>query len=234
LAATDIMVTGRGAIVGTAGNDSLTGTPGDDSISGLGGNDTIDGLGGRDTIRGGDGDDTLIDHVNGGPDIPGQLLDGGLGNDTYDLRAFPFDGRPPATIVDAGGVDTVLANHDFVLPDGIENLTLFEGLRGTGNAQNNVIMTRDSEFGLHQVDAREGNDTIIGGPDRDEMTGGSGNDVFVFSQVPTGGSSPVQSDEVEDFASGADRLQFDNTALPSSERRAILQQATRASFQAPV
>ncbi|HEV8106369.1 MAG TPA: calcium-binding protein, partial [Burkholderiales bacterium] len=213
----DIVVTGQGGpnvIEGTAGNDSLTGTPGPDSISGLAGNDTLNGLDGQDTLRGGDGDDTLIDHVNGGPDIPGQLLDGGLGNDTYDLLAHPFDGRPPATIVDAGGVDTVLSNHDFVLPDGIENLTLFEGLRGTGNAQNNIITTVGSEFGLHQVDGREGNDTIISGSDRDEMTGGAGNDVFAFRLVPTDDSANrVQSDEIEDFASGADRVQFDNAAF---------------------
>ena len=35
-------------------------------------------------------------------------------------------------IVDAGGIDTVLTNHGFVLPDGIENLTLGEGIFGTG------------------------------------------------------------------------------------------------------
>jgi Ca2+-binding RTX toxin-like protein len=211
LTATDIVVTGRGPIEGTAGNDSLTGTTGPDSISGLDGNDTIDGLGGADTIRGGDGDDTLTDKVNGGPDMPAQLLDGGLGNDTYDLRAFPFDARPAAVIVDAGGVDTVVTNHSFVLPDGIENLTLGEGTFGTGNALDNVIVTLGNEDGLHRVDGMGGNDTIIGGVARDEMTGGAGNDVFVFTQVPEPPS--VRSDEVEDFASGVDRLQFDNNAF---------------------
>jgi Ca2+-binding RTX toxin-like protein len=239
LSASDIVVTGAGggaAIDGTAGNDGLVGTEGDDTIRGFAGNDGLIGLGGNDTLDGGDGDDrlnggngnnpgegadlllggngndTLESHSNGDVDHPEiDTLDGGLGNDTYDLRAFALDPAPNTVIVDAGGIDSVLSTHSFTLPDGIENLTVGEGTFATGNSLDNVITTFGNEDGLHRVDAREGNDTILGGTARDEMTGGAGNDVFVFSVVPE--PPGVRSDEIEDFASGADHLEFENAAF---------------------
>jgi trimeric autotransporter adhesin len=198
VAATDIAVTGQsqpGTIQGTSGNDSLTGTDGNDSINGLAGNDTIDGRAGNDTIDGGDGDDsldgsfgsdlvrggsgndTLSNHVNFVPDT--DTLDGGLGNDTYNLRASPFGPVPGTVIVDAGGVDTVLVDQDFVLPDGIENLSLFEGVGGTGNALANVITTHTNEPHAYFIDGAGGNDTLIGGFDSDRMQGGLGDDRFL-------------------------------------------------------
>ena len=230
LSATDIVVTGGGgsnAINGTAGNDSLTGTDGNDSINGLGGNDTINGRGGNDTIDGGDGDDrlngefgadllrggagndTLLNGEVGGLDEPTDTLDGGLGNDTYDLRAFALQPAPNTVIVDAGGIDSVLAHHDFTLPDGIENLTQGEGVVANGNALNNVITTLTNEPHAYFVDGREGNDTLIGGDDRDTITGGLGNDTFVFLR-PSDPEFDLSVDQLEDFGAGADRLNFDN------------------------
>ena len=183
LVATDIAVengtTGgggsSGGINGTAGNDSLTGTDGDDTLNGLGGNDTLNGLAGRDRLNGGDGDDTLRDYhnVDLGAD---DTLDGGLGNDVYDLRSNPFAPHDPV-FIDAGGVDTIWSNHDRVLPDGFENLTLFEGAIGTGNALNNVVTTRTNEPHFYLVDGADGNDTLLGGDDPDifQFAAGSGN-----------------------------------------------------------
>jgi Ca2+-binding RTX toxin-like protein len=176
--ATDFWVIGTppaSGINGGPGDDSLVGTSGNDTINGFGGNDTLDGLAGDDQLFGGDGDDVLRDADNF--DDPGNdTLDGGLGNDTYDLRAFPFADHNPV-LVDAGGIDTVLTNHDFVLPDGFENLELFEGVIGTGNALNNVIVTHTNEPGLYSVDGADGNDTLIGGRDQDgfSFVAGSGN-----------------------------------------------------------
>jgi Ca2+-binding RTX toxin-like protein len=184
LVATDIAVEGGSnggqPINGTAGNDSLVGTPGNDTINGFGGNDTLDGLAGDDRLFGGDGDDLLRDVDNF--DEPGNdTLDGGLGNDTYDLRAGPFADHNPV-LVDAGGIDTVLSDHDFVLPDGFDNLELFEGSTGRGNALNNVIVTHTNEPGLYSVDGADGNDTLLGGSDQDTFlfaagSGNYGNDV---------------------------------------------------------
>jgi Ca2+-binding RTX toxin-like protein len=177
LVATDIAVEGgESTINGTPGNDSLAGTDGDDTINGLGGNDTLNGGPGSDLLRGGDGNDTLIDVDNfDGPDAI-DTLDGGLGHDIYNLRSFPFADHTPV-LVDAGGIDTVLSNHDFVLPDGFENLELFEGFRGTGNSLNNFIVTHTNEPGRYSVDGADGDDTLQGGSDEDAFifSAGSGN-----------------------------------------------------------
>jgi Ca2+-binding RTX toxin-like protein len=178
LSATNIVVVGDpapGVVTGTEGDDSLVGSAGNDTINGLGGNDTLDGLAGDDLLFGGDGNDVLHDSDNF--DDPGNdTLDGGLGDDTYDLRGNAFQDNNP-TLVDAGGIDTVLSNRDFVLPDGFENLELFEGAFGTGNALNNVITTHTNEPGTYVVDGADGNDTLIGGADQDFfgfLTAGSG------------------------------------------------------------
>lgn len=92
-------------IGGTDGDDVLVGTPGPDVICGFGGNDTIRGLGGNDRLIGGSGNDTLIggsgndrliggsgrdrmfggsgrDRLNGRDGQPGDLLNGGPGDDS--------------------------------------------------------------------------------------------------------------------------------------------------------
>jgi serralysin len=117
-------------------------------------------------VQGGSGNDTLIDYWNTEYDGERDTLDGGLGTDTYDLRADPFNGHSPVQ-VDAGGLDTVLSNHDFVLPAGFENLTLYEGTAGTGNSIDNVIITKSNEPGQYWIDGADGNDTLIGGVDKD-------------------------------------------------------------------
>jgi Ca2+-binding RTX toxin-like protein len=238
LSATDITVIGTGAppppppgvIRGTEGNDSLVGTEGNDSMEGLGGNDTMAGRGGNDTLdggtgddtldgeagddllRGGDGNDTLIQREFADPPFqdPRDTLDGGLGNDTYDVRSEVFRDLPQFVLVDAGGVDTVLTNHGYVLPDGIENLTMFEASGGTGNALDNVFRTNSNEPRQYVVSGGAGDDTLIGGSAEDDWTGGAGNDLFVFTNFA---GRDQFTDRLEDFVSGSDRLDFDNRAF---------------------
>jgi Ca2+-binding RTX toxin-like protein len=163
-----------------------------------------------DLVRGGDGNDTLINHSNFDPQTAPDTLDGGLGDDTYDLIANPFSSIPPTVLVDAGGIDNVRVNHDFVLPAGIENLEIFEGLSAVGNELDNVIITNTNESHTHSTNGAGGNDTIIGGLDSDGMVGGAGRDVFVFLFAPTDNTTDVRPDVVGDFVSGTDTLQFDN------------------------
>jgi Ca2+-binding RTX toxin-like protein len=191
LAASDILVTGQGQPnpgQATEGNDSLVGTESNDSINGLGGNDTIDGRGGNDTLDGGLGVDLLLG--GGGNDLlvhkdlndPGAVdtLDGGLGDDTYDLRIPGAPVNQSPVLVDAGGLETVLVDHDFTLPVGFENLTLFspgfddDQIAGTGNSSNNVITAGTSR---NLIDGAEGDDTLIGG----RMS-----DTFVFRAAASG------------------------------------------------
>lgn len=218
---------GNDVIVGSGGNDSLAGGSGNDTLSGGPGNDTLDGGAGTDLLLGGDGNDVLHDHVNAGFGEGSDTLDGGRGNDTYDIRADPFQDHRPV-LRDAGGIDTVLTNHDHVLGAGFENLTLFEGVSGTGNSLNNVIITNTNEPHAYFVDGAGGNDTLLGGPDRDTMLGGNGNDRlsggggndsltggggkddFVFAVAP----GDANADVVVDFASSRDRLLLDDAAHP--------------------
>ena len=107
-------------------------------------------------IVGGDGDDTLI--ANGGKD----LLEGGLGDDTYVLNSLGH------TIVDTGGIDTVVSAVHYTLGADLENLTLSgtANLNGTGNALDNVLR------------GNAGNNTLDGGTGADTMYGGGGNDIY--------------------------------------------------------
>jgi serralysin len=218
---------GNDSLSGGSGNDSLAGGSGNDTLSGGPGNDTLDGEAGTDLLLGGDGNDLLHDHENVGLGEADDTLDGGRGNDTFDIRADPFQEHRPV-LRDAGGIDTVLTNHDHVLGAGFENLTLFEGVSGTGNSLNNVIITNTNEPHAYRVDGRDGNDTLLGGPDRDTMLGGNGNDRlsggdgndsltggagkddFVFAAAPGG----ENADAIADFASARDRLLLDDAVHP--------------------
>ena len=64
----------------------------------------------------------------------------------------------------------------YVLPDGVENLTLTGGgnINGTGNGASNVIVGND------------GNNTLAGLGGADTLTGGLGADTFVFGLDATG------------------------------------------------
>jgi Ca2+-binding RTX toxin-like protein len=216
---------GNDVLIGGRGNDSLSGGSGNDTLSGGPGNDTLDGGPGVDLLLGGDGNDVLHDHHNADFGEAGDTLDGGRGNDTYDIRADPFQDHRPV-LRDAGGIDTVLTNHDWVLGEGFENLTLFEAVSGTGNRLNNVIITTTNEPHAYRVDGRDGNDTLLGGEERDtllggngndrvsggegndSLTGGAGKDDFVFDAAPGG----ENADAVTDFASCRDRLLLDDAA----------------------
>ena len=54
------LISGSGALTGTAGNDLILGSSGADVIDGLGGDDCIVGGGGNDICFSGIGDDVLI------------------------------------------------------------------------------------------------------------------------------------------------------------------------------
>lgn len=174
LVATDIVVAGEGGSGGPgSGDDALTGTPGNDTLDGGAGDDTLDGLAGSDLLLGGEGNDVLRD-LDNAEDV--DTLNGGAGNDTYDLRSDPFQDQT-AVLIDAGGVDTVLSNHSMTLPDGFENLTVFEGVAGTGNSLNNTIRTDTNEPNQYFIDGADGNDTLLGGTafETFRFVAGSGN-----------------------------------------------------------
>jgi len=160
---------------GTQHNDSISGTSYSDTLYGFDGNDTLRGLDGNDALYGGNGEDFLFggngnDRLEGGSG--NDTMDGGAGNDTYYSGNLAGD-----TIIDASGIDTVVAPGGF-LPAGIERMllrTTLDVTQATGNSLNNFIQNQSGADAF--IDGGGGNDTLIGGSGFDFFTISSGNDV---------------------------------------------------------
>lgn len=123
------------------------------------------GMIGANRLSGLGGDDTLVGHM--GADV----LLGGTGNDTFVV----YDGE--ATVVEAAGEgrDTVESGTSWTLGANLEDLLLFDGKSGTGNALANHIT---GNSGGNQLQGQAGNDTLLGGAGRDRLDGGTGNDLL--------------------------------------------------------
>jgi len=147
-----VSVTTGATLSGNAGPNTLQGDVGNDTLIGGGGDDTLHASDGQDVLQGGDGDDLM----DGGTGI--DTLIGGAGDDIY-LIDNAHD-----VVVEAanGGSDSAFVSAtSYVLADNVEN-GLVESVLGatlTGNALDNSL---------------EGN---VG---TDVLTGGAGNDNFVF------------------------------------------------------
>jgi Ca2+-binding RTX toxin-like protein len=180
---------GNDVIKGLGGNDRLDGGAGRDRLVGGAGNDIlvagdradfIFSDGGGDTLEGGDGNDRLAAHTDSnlatvGPDPYSDYLNGGLGNDTYDVD------NPGDVLIDAGGIDTVRVIHDWKLGSGFENLFYVgdeEGWRGIGNGLDNVIQGEDVfRMDFVHIEGRGGNDSLAGRTES-ALWGGDGNDTL--------------------------------------------------------
>ncbi|MHB8252294.1 MAG: hypothetical protein ACYDEV_01000 [Acidiferrobacter sp.] len=130
------------------GSADLTGTGNtlNNVITGNAGNDTLIAGSGNDTLVAGTGIDTLI---------------GGSGNDTFVIN------NSADTIVQGAGSAAVFSSVSYVLPKGIDSLTLTgTGITGTAN-HGDDILTADG-----------GNDTLYGGTGHDTLVAGSGNDLL--------------------------------------------------------
>lgn len=129
-------------------------------------------------------------------------MTGGRGNDTYLVDNL---GDRIVEELD-GGSDSVLATIDFVLGEGVENLTLLgaEHLSGTGSASDNRINGNDGNNALH---GGSGADSLFGGLGADQLFGGPGADLFIFRSVDESGIDAVDRDIVKYFYRGqGDRI----------------------------
>ncbi len=214
------------SVVGSSGNFAISMALGEDFLqnSGLIGSHVSTG-GGRDEVFNtgqingdvdlGAGDDLFdgrLGHVQGS-------IFGGLGNDVFMVDGYDFD------IVETGSDtgDEIRSTVSWVLDDLFENLTLLgsNGLSGTGNEANNVIIGNTGANvlrafeGNDQVFGSNGRDTIFGGVGNDSITGGAGADVmngdiglddFVF--IAATDSRTTAFDKISGFISRQDDLDF--------------------------
>jgi len=262
---------GGNTINGTNGNDTLTGTAGPDTINGFGGDDSLDGafgadsldggagndylFGGSDVDRSGEGADTLVggdgnDTLDGWsisnrttPDSDIDTLDGGLGNDVFNVD------NQADVLRDAGGTDLVqVRTGDWTLAAGFENLIIFDQEDGTnegiGNELDNVMESRAWEAELQGMGGNDlltvydlggrtqilrggdGNDTLLGssGTTRTTLDGGAGDDSMV------GESATMTGGDGNDTLVGGSGLDFNDMTGGTGADRFVFASADNFTF----
>lgn len=182
------------------------------SLLNLTGNALVNILTGNDannTLNGGAGADTLI---------------GGGGNDTYTVDNI---NDVVTESVAQGVADLVNSSVTYSLSDNVENLTLTitAAINATGNTGDNTLTGNgaintllgndgiDTLLGLAGndiIDGGNGNDIIRGGAGNDTLTGGADADTFWFD---TTANATTNKDNITDFATGIDKLQFSVSVL---------------------
>lgn len=184
---------------GNAIANTITGNDGANVLSGLGGNDHLLGSYGNDTLDGGIGDD---------------ILDGGFGDDLFVVDAvgdvlIELEGQGTDTVRTSISLGALAANVENVV------LTNTANLAATGNDLANVLTGNDGANALLGLEGKDtliggaGNDRLSGGAQGDRLTGGIGADSFVFDLL----GPSADRDTITDFASGTDRIEFDQSVF---------------------
>jgi serralysin len=170
-------------IDGSYFNDQLYGNNADNELRGSLGQDRLYGRGGNDTLY---------------ADPTDLMIDGGTGNDT--LVMFLNDAQGTVTLND-NNTGSFVSNLRVVPLAGIENVRVESEYDVVcfGNSGRNVLTTGS------------GDDTLNGGDGNDDLWGRSGADTFVFDHL--GAGSQNQTDIIEDFEPGVDRIDLSNTAV---------------------
>ncbi|WP_274426883.1 peroxidase family protein [Chelativorans sp. YIM 93263] len=176
------------AIVGTGNADALVGTEGNNTFMALGGRDVVFGKEGNDDLLGGSGADML--YGDGGNDrILGEngddFINAGAGGDTV------FGGNGDDLIVaERDDGDDTYYGDDMVGGSGTDTLDmsainanitadLGTGFMGRGSASS-AQTGNDTIWGIENIVAGSGDDTITAGSPVNVIDGGEGDDTFRF------------------------------------------------------
>lgn len=168
----NVLLSGIGLIGGGAGDDTIIGNL---SIA-----NTIDGGTGNDTLVGGNLDDTFVIGKNAGFDS----FDGGL------------------------GFDSIVAGEEGV-KIGLASILNVERISGGSFFSTQILGTANDDYmyfatttlqNIFQIDAGDGNDTIIGSAASDTLRGGDGND-FISGGA---GDDNIYGDKGDDVLVGGD------------------------------
>lgn len=182
-----------------AGAYVITGSSGSNVLAGTAGDDYIMGEGGRDILGGSAGSDTLY---------------GGLDNDRYIINSTGDAIGGEIGYSQGGGIDTVFAYVDYVLPRHVEFLRM-QGdadLMGGGNFAPEILVGNtggnwlDGGGGNDRLVGKEGDDLMIGGTGRDTLSGGEGADVFVYTATSDSRAGRDARDFINGFDHGQDKI----------------------------
>ncbi|MGV3633054.1 MAG: calcium-binding protein, partial [Pseudorhodoplanes sp.] len=198
---------------GKAGDDLLTGSDFADDLRGGAGNDTLHGGDEADTLDGGIGVDTL--NGDDGNDIlqargnqaTFDTFNGGAGTDTLQLIGNVTLAGFNAT---ASSIERIEGGNRGLY--GTDQIDTFD-LRGLTSAPT----------GLRFIDARGGNDTLIGSNFNDDLRGGAGDDTLnggIGNDTLNGGSGSntyvfadgYDNDTIVKFQAGADTVDLTGVA----------------------
>jgi Ca2+-binding RTX toxin-like protein len=202
------------------GSDDLnaTGNGGANTLTGNSGANTLDGGAGVDKLLGGAGNDIyVVDLIAKGSGAKATVAlqdtitekKGEGDHDTVVLRA---DGDLLTSLSGATKATTLTLANFLENIDASNTGTLKLNL--TGNAADNVITGNDANnvlnggAGNDTIDGGDGDDVIIGGLGADTLTGGAGADSFTFTSLKDLGLGSNGQDEITDFVSGEDTLNF--------------------------
>ncbi|MEZ5754574.1 MAG: peroxidase family protein [Paracoccaceae bacterium] len=175
--------TGSGMVSGGAGADVLVGGAEADALMGKAGDDILMGHGGDDVLTGGAGDDLLSG---------GQGTDVLMGEDGDDRFTFAADDGADM-IFGGAGIDTI--DLSAILGGAAIDL-------GAATAIGTVRISgvTDSLVGIENVIGSQGADVIKASLSVNVLTGGDGEDVFVFTSA-----GAADGDVITDFQPG-DRI----------------------------
>lgn len=191
-----------------SGVEKIDGGLGNDHIIGSAGHDVIVGGGGDDLLEGGDGDDVFGLAGDGGLDV----VIGGAGFDRIVGSAYNDVIRITSGMANIIGVELI---------DGGAGIDRIEATAG-----NDIIdLAQTTLVGIERIVAGTGHDWIRGSAAGESLTGGAGNDVFVFA---AGGGH----DTVTDFHLGSSSAPLadvvDLTAAGFADFAAVLESSIQS------
>jgi Ca2+-binding RTX toxin-like protein len=216
---------GSDQLTGGSGHDDIQGGAGDDTISGNRGNDDLDGGSGADTLvetrstaatlfliqsdvlvidEGG----VPVDEQDGYINFEALNVTGSGLNDTFDLSgwtggAVTLDGGTGTDTLKASGEGTlILTNTTLTLPGG-GGIT-FTGIEAAqlSGSDNDDVLDASTFTGAAELLGLGGDDELHSGPGNDVLSGGKGDDRFLFLEDGAADSDVVLG------GAGIDALDF--------------------------
>lgn len=197
---------GNDIVFAGSGNDIVFAGSGDDVVHGEAGNDTLNVGSGNDVADGGDGDDVfLVTHAPVSGTAPPTQLPVNSSDAAIETK-IPFDSQP-ATVTQAIVASPGDGNDTY--DGGAGNDTLDLGATtaaavvdlSAGTAVGSDIGT-DTLKNIENVVTGSGNDTIVANTAQNLLTGGAGEDTFVFTTTADSAPTPEAMDTITDFEVG--------------------------------